>query len=57
MLYEVITVHCDRLPGWPEKVTVMQKNWIGKSFGAEIAFAIEDSDQEIRVFTTSYNFV
>jgi leucyl-tRNA synthetase len=26
----------DRLPGWPDKVTTMQKNWIGRSRGAEI---------------------
>ncbi len=43
---------CDKLPGWPEKVTTMQKNWIGKSTGAEIRFPIENSDQEIPVFTT-----
>ncbi len=31
---EDLLVHCDALPGWPEKVTLMQKNWIGKSHGA-----------------------
>ncbi|MEZ4577486.1 MAG: hypothetical protein R2875_05580 [Desulfobacterales bacterium] len=36
---------CDQLPGWPDKVTTMQKNWIGKSTGAEIHFAVEDSDR------------
>jgi len=49
---EDLLQYCDRLPGWPEKVTTMQKNWIGKSIGAEINFAVEASDQEIRVFTT-----
>ncbi len=44
--------HCDQLPGWPEKVTTMQKNWIGKSIGAEISFAVEKSDLQIKVFTT-----
>jgi leucyl-tRNA synthetase len=44
--------YCDRLPGWPEKVTTMQKNWIGKSIGAEIHFAVEGSRKEIPVFTT-----
>ncbi|WP_438266393.1 leucine--tRNA ligase [Desulfobotulus pelophilus] len=44
--------HCDRLPGWPEKVTTMQKNWIGKSTGARICFGIEGRDGAIDVFTT-----
>ncbi|MDD2388379.1 MAG: leucine--tRNA ligase [Desulfobacterales bacterium] len=47
-----LLVHCDQLPGWPEKVTTMQRNWIGKSYGAEIRFAIEGRDQDISVFTT-----
>jgi leucyl-tRNA synthetase len=48
--------YCDELPGWPEKVITMQKNWIGKSTGAEIRFAIhnppENVQKEIPVFTT-----
>ncbi len=44
--------YCDRLDGWPEKVTTMQKNWIGKSTGAEIDFPVEKMDESIRVFTT-----
>ncbi|MGE0086882.1 MAG: leucine--tRNA ligase [Desulfococcaceae bacterium] len=47
-----LLLHCDQLPGWPEKVTTMQKNWIGKSFGAEIRFAVENSKEIITVFTT-----
>jgi leucyl-tRNA synthetase len=47
-----LLVHCDRLPGWPEKVITMQKNWIGKSFGAEIRFPIENHGEAIPVFTT-----
>ncbi len=47
-----LLLHCDQLPGWPEKVTTMQKNWIGKSAGAEIRFAVEDSPEMITVFTT-----
>ena len=44
---------CDRLSGgWPERVLTMQKNWIGKSIGAEISFPIEGSSDSIRVFTT-----
>ncbi len=43
---------CDRLKGWPEKVLTMQRNWIGKSIGAEIEFGIDGSDKIIKVFTT-----
>ncbi len=42
----------DELPGWPEKVKVMQKNWIGKSIGADVDFPIDGDDEVIRVFTT-----
>jgi len=53
--------YCDKLPGWPDKVTRMQNNWIGKSSGSEIKFKIDidnlKSDQvidekDITVFTT-----
>lgn len=47
-----LLLHCDQLPGWPEKVTVMQKNWIGKSVGSEITFDVEGCDEKISVFTT-----
>ena len=40
------------LEGWPEKVKLMQKNWIGKSFGCEIFFDIHEHDQQIKIFTT-----
>ena len=40
------------LDGWPEKVKLMQKNWIGKSFGCEIKFRITNNKSEIKVFTT-----
>ncbi len=49
--------YCDKLPGWPEKVTTMQKNWIGKSVGAQIIFAVEDSEEVIPVFTTRQDTV
>ena len=42
----------DKLEGWPTKVKVMQKNWIGKSIGAEIDFPIADTDKLLKVFTT-----
>ncbi len=47
-----LLIHCDQLPGWPDKVTVMQKNWIGKSYGSEITFAVDQKDENITVFTT-----
>ena len=40
------------LDGWPDKVKLMQKNWIGKSFGCEIIFDIDNTDEKIKVFTT-----
>jgi leucyl-tRNA synthetase len=49
---EEILDYSDRLPGWPERVLTMQKNWIGKSYGAIIRFPIVDSDQVIEVYTT-----
>ena len=42
----------DKLDGWPEKVKMMQKNWIGKSVGAEVQFKIDGSDEALDVFTT-----
>lgn len=42
----------DKLEGWPNKVKVMQKNWIGKSFGCEVDFSVKDSEETITVFTT-----
>ncbi len=44
--------YCDKLPGWPEKVLTMQKNWIGESHGAILRFPVVDSDRVIEVFTT-----
>ena len=41
----------DELDGWPEAVKTMQKNWIGKSVGLEIDFALGDNDA-LRVYTT-----
>lgn len=44
----------DEIPGldWPEKIKTAQTNWIGRSDGAEIQFAVEDSDEMITVFST-----
>ena len=41
----------ERLLGWPERVLTMQRNWIGRSEGAEIAFAV-DGREPLKVFTT-----
>src|ERR1043166_1240171 len=38
--------------GWPEKVLKRQRDWVGRSEGAFVDFAVKDSDQKIRVFTT-----
>jgi leucyl-tRNA synthetase len=54
---EDLLLYCDRLPGWPEKVITMQKNWIGKSLGAEIRFPLESGEGEIPVFTTRHDTV
>lgn len=40
------------LPGWPEPVLIMQRNWIGRSTGCEIAFPVAGSQTAIKVFTT-----
>jgi len=42
----------DDLPGWPESVKTMQRNWIGRSEGLEIQFAVEAGHEPLTVFTT-----
>jgi leucyl-tRNA synthetase len=42
----------DKLPDWPERVKLMQANWIGKSVGAYLEFPIVGMDEKIAVFTT-----
>ena len=42
----------DTLDRWPDKVKLMQKNWIGKSTGCEIDFSILEKKQKLKVFTT-----
>ncbi len=49
---EELLAECDNLPGWPEKVLTMQRNWIGKSTGLEVAFPLEDRDESLSIFTT-----
>jgi leucyl-tRNA synthetase len=58
--YLKITDYADRLlddmeqleGAWPEKVLLMQRNWIGRSTGAQVEFAVEGMDQKITVYTT-----
>uniref|UniRef100_UPI0040481260 class I tRNA ligase family protein n=1 Tax=Algoriphagus sp. TaxID=1872435 RepID=UPI0040481260 len=53
-----ITAYADRLLkgldqlAWAEPIKEMQRNWIGKSIGAEVVFAVKGSNQKIQVFTT-----
>lgn len=42
----------DKLGGWPNKVRVMQENWIGRSEGAILRFNVQETDDQIEVFTT-----
>ncbi len=42
----------DQLDGWPEQVRTMQRNWIGRSEGVELEFALEDGGEALRVYTT-----
>ena len=51
---EELLTDLNKLTEWPEKVKIMQKNWIGKSYGCEIDFKIEGSDkvESIRCYTT-----
>jgi len=59
MFYMRITAYADELlaaldhlPGWPERVKVMQANWIGRSEGVEVGFPYEDGSGVLKVFTT-----
>ena len=54
-----ITAYADRLlddlkllEGWPERVKIMQENWIGRSTGTDIVFTVKETGDELRVFTT-----
>jgi leucyl-tRNA synthetase len=42
----------DKLPGWPEQVATMQRNWIGRSVGVQMRFGIEGSDDTLEIYTT-----
>ena len=49
---EELLADLDKLELWPEKVKIMQKNWIGKSIGAEIKFKINGSNDYLNIYTT-----
>ncbi|MCT4507434.1 MAG: leucine--tRNA ligase [Tepidibacter sp.] len=49
---ETLLQDIDKLDGWPEKVKIMQRNWIGKSTGAEADFEIKGYDKKLKIFTT-----
>jgi leucyl-tRNA synthetase len=50
---EELVEHIEQIEaGWPEKVLKRQSDWVGRSKGAYIDFAVKDSDKKIRVFTT-----
>ena len=42
----------DHLPGWPESVKTMQRNWIGRSEGVELSFDVAGEDEPLMVYTT-----
>ena len=54
---EELLEYSDRLPGWPERVITMQKNWIGRSVGAIIHFPLGEGNRFIPVFTTRQDTV
>ncbi|PKM92931.1 MAG: leucine--tRNA ligase [Elusimicrobia bacterium HGW-Elusimicrobia-4] len=49
---EELLADLDGLTGWPERVRIMQRNWIGKSEGLSVIFPVKNSAQKIEVFTT-----
>ena len=42
----------DRMPGWPDSVKTMQRNWIGRSEGVELSFDVPGEDEPLTVYTT-----
>ena len=42
----------DRMPGWPDSVKIMQRNWIGRSEGVELSFDVLGEDEPLTVYTT-----
>lgn len=49
---DVLLKDLDKLPGWPERVKTMQRNWIGRSEGLEFSFDIPSMNDKVTVYTT-----
>jgi len=49
---ELLSGHDELLEGWPSKVITMQKNWIGKSYGVQLNFKLEEDNSDLPIFTT-----
>lgn len=49
---DVLLKDLDKLEGWPNRVKIMQDNWIGRSEGAEFSFDVPDYNEKISVYTT-----
>lgn len=49
---EELLTELKQLPGWPDEVLTMQRNWIGKSEGVEIIFQVDNESEKLSVYTT-----
>jgi leucyl-tRNA synthetase len=49
---EELLAGLDELPGWPERVKLMQQNWVGRSEGLEIDFEVDGTGETLRIYTT-----
>ncbi|MGI6225605.1 MAG: leucine--tRNA ligase [Peptococcales bacterium] len=47
----------EKLAGWPDKVKIMQENWIGRSEGAKIRFTVKETGDPLEVFTTRHDTI
>ncbi|HWQ89337.1 MAG TPA: leucine--tRNA ligase [Desulfitobacteriaceae bacterium] len=54
---DILLEDLDKLPGWPEKVKSMQRNWIGRSEGVEASFPLEGLAQNLTVYTTRFDTI
>jgi leucyl-tRNA synthetase len=54
---DILLEDLDKLPGWPEKVKSMQRNWIGRSEGVEANFPLEGRQDQLTVYTTRFDTI
>jgi len=54
---DILLEDLDKLPGWPEKVKSMQRNWIGRSEGVEASFPLEGQAENLTVYTTRFDTI